>query len=75
MWSVSNLSWSMESHVTYVISASALEVGHSVTNESHESSGNKLLMDGTSGPLENVIASSSDNSERLWCSSLLLRST
>ena len=41
----------------------ALEIGHSVTDESDESSGDELLMDATSGPPKNVTASLSDDSE------------
>ena len=41
----------------------ALETCHSATDESDESSGKKLLIDGTSGPPENVTTSSSYNSE------------
>ena len=41
----------------------ALETGHSVTNESDESFGDKLSMDGTNGLPQNVTASSLNDSE------------
>ena len=48
----------------------ALEMGHSPTDESDESSGDKLLMDCISGPPENLTTSLSDDSEaRMWCTS------